>query len=271
MSTASYWAIPMPMPRQNLTQHGALWQFPLSAEQKQAIQSWTKEMLQAGIIQPSSSPNCSPTFCVRKKNGEWRIVHDFRGLNAKVRVPIPRKDDILRDLARGKMFSSMDLLWGFFQVKLREDSIPFTAFATPAGLYEYLVTPMGVATLKAMLASPPVLAHPNFTKPFHVSVDASDFAIGGYLFQLVDDNSERIIAYGGQKLTQAELVYPTREKELLAALHAMRTWKVLLIDKPFFINTDHHTIENILQQQTCSQRLARWLNELALVREPTSH
>ncbi|GMF30723.1 unnamed protein product [Phytophthora lilii] len=374
------------------TKSDAAWR-ALAAEQKQAIQSWTKEMLQAGIIRPSSSPYCSPTFCVRKKNGEWRIVHDFRGLNAKVRVPanpIPRKDDILRDLARGKMFSSMDLLWGFSQVKLREDSIPFTAFATPDGLYEYLVTPMGVASspssfnrlvqsifadcrdfcktsfddlfvftpyddvdehlralekvlqrcadeqlyvkieicvfcaseipclgdfvgrdglrmdpakataianwplpktkrelqsflgacvyvmrfcsgfaeyiapltemtknkkardevnftdtqlaaftaLKATLASPPVLAHPDFTKPFHVSVDASDFA---------NDDSERIIAYGGRKLTQAELVYPAREKELLAALHAMRTWKVFLIDKPFFINTAHHTIENILQ------------------------
>ncbi|KAG3124517.1 hypothetical protein PI124_g24688 [Phytophthora idaei] len=39
------------------------------------------------------------------------------------------------------------------------------------------------AELKAKLASPPMLAHPDFTKPFHVSMDASDFAIGGYLFQ----------------------------------------------------------------------------------------
>ncbi|GMF23320.1 unnamed protein product [Phytophthora fragariaefolia] len=381
-------------------------QFPLSAERKAAIQAWTREMVRAGIMRPSYSPYCSPTFCVRKKNGEWRIVHDFRGLNAKVRIPanaIPRKDDIFRDMAHGRLFSSMDLLWGFFQVKLRDDSIPFTAFATPDGLFEYLVTPMGVssspscfnrlvqsifddygdfcktyfddlaalekilqrcadeqlfvkiekcvfcspeipclgdfigrdgvrmdpaksetirdwprpttkqelqsflganvyvmrfckgfadhvalltdlvkdkrprdevhfneqqlsafAALKSKLAAPPVLAHPDFSQPFHVSVDASDFAVGGYLFQIADDQSERIIAYGGRKLSRAEQVYPTREKELLAALHAMRTWKVYLIDKPFFINTDHHTIENILQQQTCSHRLARWLIELAL-------
>ncbi|KAG2788566.1 hypothetical protein PC129_g16041 [Phytophthora cactorum] len=120
-------------------------QFPLSAEQKEAIRAWTREMLQAGMIRPSSSPYCSPTFCVRKKSGEWRIVHDFRGLNAKVRVPanpIPRKDDILLDMDRGRLFFSMDLLWGFFQVMLREDATPYTAFATPDGLFEYLVTPM---------------------------------------------------------------------------------------------------------------------------------
>ncbi|KAE9299147.1 hypothetical protein PR003_g23072 [Phytophthora rubi] len=84
--------------------------------------------------------------------------------------------------------------------------------------------------LKHKLASPPVLADPDFSKPFHVSMDASAFAIGGYLFQYDDSGRERIIAFNGRKLSRAELIYPTREKELLAALHAMRVWKVYLID-----------------------------------------
>jgi hypothetical protein len=62
----------------------------------------------------------------------------------------------------------------------------------------------------------------------------------------------------------AESMYPTQEKELLAALHAVRTWKVYLMDKPFYVNTDHRMLESILLQSTCSQRLARWLNELTL-------
>ncbi|KAE8992295.1 hypothetical protein PR003_g22052 [Phytophthora rubi] len=95
-------------------------------------------------------------------------------------------------------------------------------------------------------------------------MDASDFAVGGYLFQLAEDGSEKIIAYGGRKLSKADVIYPTREKELLAALHDMRLWKVYLLDSPFFINTDHKTIESLLTQQTFSQRLARWLNELSL-------
>ncbi|KAE8965504.1 hypothetical protein PR001_g19694 [Phytophthora rubi] len=75
--------------------------------------------------------------------------------------------------------------------------------------------------LKTKLTSPPVLAHPDFSKPFHVNVDASDFAIGGYLFQHDENKAEKVIAYGGRKLSKPEMVYPTREKELLAALHAI--------------------------------------------------
>ncbi|GMF19940.1 unnamed protein product [Phytophthora fragariaefolia] len=118
--------------------------------------------------------------------------------------------------------------------------------------------------LKTKLTSPPVLAHPDFSRPFHVNVDASDFGIGGYLFQLDENKAEKVIAYGGRMLSKPEMVYPTLEKELLAVLHAMLTWKVYLLDRPFYLNTDHHTLEIILQQQTCSLRLARWLNELAL-------
>ncbi|KAG3097427.1 hypothetical protein PI124_g10213 [Phytophthora idaei] len=122
-------------------------QFPFSREQREAILQWTREMRIAKLIRPSNSSYCAPTFWIRTADGEWPIVHDFRGLNAKINVPanlIPRKDEILRTMSRGKMFSALDLLWGFFQVKLREEYIPYTAFATPDGLYEYLVTPMGI-------------------------------------------------------------------------------------------------------------------------------
>ncbi|GMF53320.1 unnamed protein product [Phytophthora fragariaefolia] len=120
------------------------------------------------------------------------------------------------------------------------------------------------AKLKERLANPHVLAHPDFSHQFCVTTDASDYAVGGYLYQLDDHAQERIIAYGDRKLSLAELKYPTREKELLAVMYAMRTGKVYLIDKTFLINTDHRTLESILQQKTCSQRLASWLNELGM-------
>lgn len=120
--------------------------------------------------------------------------------------------------------------------------------------------------LKNVLTAPPILAHPDFSRDFHVRMDASDFAVGGYLFQVDSKGNEHVIAFGGRKMTSAELMYPTREKELLAALHAMRTWRVYLLDRPFYINTDHKTLQSILEQKTCSQRLARWLNELGMYR-----
>ncbi|GMF46857.1 unnamed protein product [Phytophthora fragariaefolia] len=102
-------------------------QFPFSKEQREAILQWTREMLKAKLLRPSSSPYCAPTFCVRKANGEWRIVHDFRGLNAKVRVPanpIPRKDEILCAMTRGKLFSALNLRWASSRSSCRETQFP---------------------------------------------------------------------------------------------------------------------------------------------------
>ncbi|KAE9028099.1 hypothetical protein PR001_g11809 [Phytophthora rubi] len=122
-------------------------QFRLSDEMKESIRAWTLEMLEAGIIRPSKSPYCAPTFCVKKAVG-WRIVHDFRGINSKLRIPatpVPRKEDIFDAIAGGHYFSAMDLLWGLFQVRLREKDIQHTAFSTRDSQFEYLITPMGLA------------------------------------------------------------------------------------------------------------------------------
>lgn len=122
-------------------------QFRLSPEQRKAITEWVKEMEQAGIIRKSNSPYSSPTFCVKKPIG-WRIVHDFRMLNARTRipqVPIPRKDEIFDRMHGCRLFSTMDLLHGFFQLRIRQSDIPYTAFSTPTGHFEYLVTPMGLS------------------------------------------------------------------------------------------------------------------------------
>ena len=49
----------------------------------------------AGMVRESKSPHSTPTFCVRKPNGKWRIVHAYNKLNAATipaQTPIPRKD-----------------------------------------------------------------------------------------------------------------------------------------------------------------------------------
>ncbi|OWY93287.1 Retroelement, partial [Phytophthora megakarya] len=104
-------------------------------------------MVQAGIIRPSTSAFCAPTFCVKKPVG-WRIVHDYRQLNSATilpAIPMPRKEDTFDAMGGSYWFSCMDLLWGYYQVKLRESDIPFTAFSTPDGIFEYLVTSMGLS------------------------------------------------------------------------------------------------------------------------------
>jgi hypothetical protein len=48
--------------------------------------------------------------------------------------------------------------------------------------------------LKTYLTSAPILAHPDFTKPFILDTDASGTAIGAVLSQMQDDN-EKVTAY----------------------------------------------------------------------------
>ncbi|POM78437.1 LOW QUALITY PROTEIN: Reverse transcriptase [Phytophthora palmivora] len=121
-------------------------------------------------------------------------------------------------------------------------------------------------SLKAKIASPPVLAIPDFDKPFWLRMDASDHAIGGVLFQEEvkgDELVERPIAFGGRKYKDGENNYSIREKELLAILFGLRLWRVYLLDKPFVVETDHRSLETIFTQKTISRRVARWYDELS--------
>uniref|UniRef100_H3G731 Reverse transcriptase domain-containing protein n=1 Tax=Phytophthora ramorum TaxID=164328 RepID=H3G731_PHYRM len=48
-------------------------------------------------------------------------------------------------------FSTMDLMSAYYQVRLREDDIKYTAFQAPNRLWEYLVLPMGVCNAPATM------------------------------------------------------------------------------------------------------------------------
>ena len=89
-----------------------------------------------------------------------------------------------------------------------------------------------------MLISAPVLAHPNFDKPFILHTDASKQVIGVILSQLDDHGMEKVICYGGQALNQYERNYSTTQMECLAVY-----WFILHYQKylfgPFIIVTDH--------------------------------
>jgi hypothetical protein len=117
------------------------------------------------------------------------------------------------------------------------------------------------AQLKVKIGSTPVLAVADFDKPFFVRMDASDFAIGGVLFQKEGRDSERMeqpVAFA-----PAEQNYSIREKELLAILFALRVWRVYLLDKPFVVETEHRSLETVFTQKTISRRIDRWCNELS--------
>ncbi|KAE9080837.1 hypothetical protein PF010_g22230 [Phytophthora fragariae] len=128
-------------------------QWPLPKEQVDVIDAFFAAKHAAGMVRESKSPHSSPTFCARKPNGKWRMVHAFNKLNAATipaSTPIPRKDVLQNNMAGCSIFSALDIVDGYYQLLMRESDIPLTAVSTPSGmLWEWLVMPKGLSNAPA--------------------------------------------------------------------------------------------------------------------------
>lgn len=93
---------------------------------------------------------------------------------------------------------------------------------------KFVMTPQALESfekLKMCLVSSPVLSSPNFSKPFFVQCDASNISVGAVLFQRDDDDGEHPIEYFSKKLNSAHRNYSTTEKECLAVLLAIESFR----------------------------------------------
>ena len=120
--------------------------------QREVVKRLLDDMLQDDVIQPSSSPWASPIVLATKKDGSPRFCVDYRKLNEVTRkdaYPLPRIDEILETLAESKLFSTLDLASGYWQVELESEDRHKTAFCTAEGLYEFKVMPFGLCNAPA--------------------------------------------------------------------------------------------------------------------------
>ena len=89
----------------------------------------------------------SPVLFVKKKYGTFRLCIDYRQLNkviVKIKYPLPRIDDLFDQMRGAKVFSKIDLRYGYNQVRIKEDDIHKTTFRTRYGHYEFVVVPFGL-------------------------------------------------------------------------------------------------------------------------------
>ena len=112
-------------------------------------------------------------------------------------------------------------------------------------------------TMKKALISAPVLAYPNMAKPFILTCDASDTAIGYVLGQLDEQNREYAVAYGNKSLSKEQRKWNVSEKECYAILKGIEAYRPYLANSHFTVVTDHSAL-CWLKSSRHTGKLERW-------------
>ena len=111
--------------------------------------------------------------------------------------------------------------------------------------------------MKNLLYSSDVLIYPDFNKPFVLTTDASDFAIGAVLSQ-GEIGKDKPIHFASRTLSQTEEKYSVPEKEMLAIFWALQTFRNYLYGAKFLILTDHQPLTFSLSPKNTNAKLKRW-------------
>ena len=125
-----------------LTNNTPIWQKPrrFSDPVNDEIERQCKELESMDIIEKSNSPWSSPIVPIRKYDGSLRLCIDYRKVNAVTRpekFPMPNLYDSIYSAHNIKYFTKIDLVKGYYQIPIDEESRPLTSFSTQNNQYQF--------------------------------------------------------------------------------------------------------------------------------------
>src|ERR1700748_1340870 len=132
--------------------------YPLSPKEKEEQKEFLEGNLCLKRIRRSKSPYASGFFLIRKKDGRFRPVQDYRNLNKWTvpnRYPLPLINDLIHDLAGTGIYTKLDIRWGYNNIRIKEGDEWKAAFKTSEGLFKPTVMFFGLtnslATFQMMM------------------------------------------------------------------------------------------------------------------------
>jgi hypothetical protein len=126
---------------------------------------------------------------------------------------------------------------------------------------------VAVQTLIEKVTRAPILQTPDYNKPFMVTTDASDVALGGVLSQ-----ESKPVAFLSKTFSDTETRWTIYEKELFAVVYALRKWEhYLLSDNMVTIITDNNAVSHIQQQTKITPKQAQWLSYMGTFNYTINH
>lgn len=122
--------------------------FPVPKAHEETFKREIERLLSIGVLEKVGSTEwASPSFIIPKKDGQVRLVSDFRYVNTQIRrriYPLPRIQDILRRRQGYAYFTKIDLPMQYYHFKLSQSAKQLCVIVTPFGKYCYAMLPMGI-------------------------------------------------------------------------------------------------------------------------------
>ena len=112
--------------------------------------------------------------------------------------------------------------------------------------------------LKRALTTTPIIQAPDWTAPFMLMCDASNYALGAVLAQKID-KLPRLIYYASKTLDAAQENYTTIEKKLLSIVFVLEKFRSYLLGSHVIVYTDHAALKYLLKKAESKPRLLRWM------------